>query len=54
MSVVNINEEIHFQIKLLSAENKKSMKELIEEAISDLLKKYKEENKNGSDGNTNS
>ena len=54
MKSILIEKNEHYELKNLSARLDRSMKNLLSEALEDLLKKYKEENKNESGRDTTS
>ena len=49
-----IDDSLHERLKELANNKNMKIKGLVSEALEDLLKKYKEENGNGSRGNTTS
>jgi predicted transcriptional regulator len=41
--VINVNEEIHYKLKIIATKTRKSLKEILTEAINFIFEKYKEE-----------
>lgn len=41
--VINVEEEIHYKLKIIAAKTKKSLKEILSEAILLIFEKYNED-----------
>ena len=41
--VINVEDEVHYKLKIIASKNKKSLKDILTEAILLIFEKYKED-----------